>query len=474
MNLSFLKYILRFVLAVAAAWAALRLLGLVLSFGSTFPLWAMALVIGVGCVLIDLFYRREKRLVSKQCGRWLVALRCASYCIAAFIIMQPVLHRTVTRHIERTVAVLLDVSDSMRFTDDGWNPGERLSLARQAGLVRDKEILLPSLETFASRMERLVPWLESDMAEGRAPSAFRRLASDTRKAAEELAGELASPAVAAATNPALTALSRQLSSSTIPALRNLGPGGGAFMASAALGEVRDLLPSARAAADELAWAALGTNRQAAVAAYTDTNRFTLAAAILTNSLRRLPSRYGVQHFELGRRLIPMTSALALTNQAAQSSATDFTSALESILTAIPSEQLAGVLLLTDGIHNGDAAVEPVARQLGARGVHVSSVLVGSSYAPFDLAVADISAPESVFLGDKVRVRQAARRRKFRSSSTAKRSTRRPSTFRMTSSAANSPFRTPRPTTASPATSWRSRIFPTNASRRTTPGRSTSP
>ena len=403
MNLSFLKYILRFVLAVAAAWVVLRLLGLVVAFGSTFPLWAMSLVIGFGCVLIALFYRRERRLVSKQCGRWLVALRCASYCIAAFIIMQPILHRTVTRRIERTVAVLLDVSDSMRFTDDNWNPGERLSLARQAGLVRDKEVLLPSLETFASRMDKLTPWLESDMAEGRAPFAFRRLVSDTRKAAEDLADELASPAVAAATNPALSALSRQLSSSAIPALRNLAPSG-TFMASAALGEVRDLLPPARAAADELAWAALGTNRQAAVAAYTDTNRFTLAAAILTNSLRRLPSRYGVQHFELGRRLLPMTSVLALTNQPAQSSATDFTTALESILTAIPSEQLAGVLFLTDGIHNGDAAVEPVARQLGARGVHVSSVLVGSSYAPFDLAVADISAPESVFLGDKVRVR----------------------------------------------------------------------
>ena len=66
MNLSFLKYILRFVLAVAAAWVALRLLGLVVTFGSTFPIWAMALVIGVGCVLIGLFYRRERRLVSAQ------------------------------------------------------------------------------------------------------------------------------------------------------------------------------------------------------------------------------------------------------------------------------------------------------------------------------------------------------------------------------------------------------------------------
>ncbi len=404
MNLSFLKYILRLVLAAAAAWIALRLLGLVLAFGSTFPLWAMALVIGVGCVLIGLFYRRERRLVSERCGRWLVALRCAAFCIVSFILLQPILQRTVTRRIERTVAVLLDVSDSMRFTDDGWNASEHLSLARQAGLVRESEILLPSLETLASRMERLAPWLESGLGEGRTPAAFRRLATDTRRAAEKLAKELASPAVASATNPALAALSRQLNASAIPALRDLSPADGTFMASAALGELRDLIPPARAAADELAWAALGTNRQSVVAAYATTNRFTLAANILTNSLRRLPDRYGVQHFGIGRHLSPMTSDLVLASEPAQSSATDFTTALESVLNDIPSEQLAGVLLLTDGIHNGDAAVEPVARQLGARGVHVSSVIVGSEAAPFDLAIADIAAPESVFLGDKVRVR----------------------------------------------------------------------
>ena len=404
MNLSFLKYILRIVLAVATAWITLRLLGLVLAFGSTFPLWAMALVIGVGCVLIGLFYRRERRLVSERCGRWLVALRCAAFCIVSFILLQPILQRTVTRRIERTVAVLLDVSDSMRFTDDGWSAGEHLSLARQAGLVRESEILLPSLETFASRMERLAPWLESGLGEGRTPAAFRRLATDTRHAAEKLAKELASPTVASATNSALAALARQLNASAIPALRALSPADGTFMASAALGELRDLISPARAAADELAWGALGTNRQAIVAAHAATNRFTLAADILTNSLRRLPDRYGVQHFGLGRHLSPMTSDLVLATEPAQSSATDFTTALESVLNDIPSEQLAGVLLLTDGIHNGDAAVEPVARQLGARGVHVSSVIVGSETAPFDLAIADIAAPESVFLGDKVRVR----------------------------------------------------------------------
>ena len=405
MNLSFLKYVLRFVLAVAAAWVLLRLLGLAVSYAAVIPLWAMALVIGCGCVLIALLYRRERRIVSAACGRWLVALRCAAFCVAAFILLQPVLQRTVTRRIERTVAVVLDASASMRFNDDGWTPGERLSLARQKGLVDDDVVLLPSLETFAARLEKLAPWLESDFAEGRTPAAFRRLAADTRKAAEKLEKELAAPSVAETTNAAFRALARQLATSAIPAMRGLASeDGGAFLASAALAEVRDLLPPARVAADALAWESLGTNRQAAVAAVTDTNRYALAASILTNALRRLPDRYAVQPFEMGRRLLPLTASLVPSDKPSQASATDFAAALESVLAEIPSEQLAGVLLLTDGIHNGDAAVEPVARQLGARGVHVSSVLVGGSTAPFDLAVADISAPESVFLGDKVRVR----------------------------------------------------------------------
>ena len=71
---------------------------------------------------------------------------------------------------------------------------------------------------------------------------------------------------------------------------------------------------------------------------------------------------------------------------------------------IPSEKLAGVLMLTDGRHNGDTALEPVARRLGAQEVPVSTLLVGSTEAPLDLALADIVAPESVYLGDKVRLR----------------------------------------------------------------------
>ena len=85
------------------------------------------------------------------------------------------------------------------------------------------------------------------------------------------------------------------------------------------------------------------------------------------------------------------------------SATDMTRALELALEDVPAEEIVSVLIFTDGRHNGDAGVDSVARRLGSYGITVSSVLIGGTTRPFDLAVASADAPESVFLGDKVRL-----------------------------------------------------------------------
>jgi hypothetical protein len=84
-------------------------------------------------------------------------------------------------------------------------------------------------------------------------------------------------------------------------------------------------------------------------------------------------------------------------------ATDFTAALEGVLKEIPSEQLAGVLVLSDGIHNAETSVLPVTRRFGAQGAPVCGVTLGGTRLPFDVALADVIAPESVFLGDRVRM-----------------------------------------------------------------------
>lgn len=89
--------------------------------------------------------------------------------------------------------------------------------------------------------------------------------------------------------------------------------------------------------------------------------------------------------------------------AAFRSATDITVALERALREIPSEELAGFIVVTDGRYNGAAGVDAVARRLGNMKAPVSAVVLGGSKMPLDVAFGHARAPESVFLGDKVHV-----------------------------------------------------------------------
>ena len=169
------------------------------------------------------------------------------------------------------------------------------------------------------------------------------------------------------------------------------------------------------------WNALPQSDRDAVSALCETTRVSLACDLLTRAgaegaepfLKKLGSRYDLDLFAFGRGLARITEAevargLVGTGATAFAeqyfrSATDFTAALEGILKEIPSEQLAGVLVLSDGIHNTDTSVLPVTRRFGAQGAPVSGVLIGGTRLPFDVALADVVAPESVFLGDRVRM-----------------------------------------------------------------------
>ncbi|NLB70036.1 MAG: hypothetical protein GX804_10240, partial [Lentisphaerae bacterium] len=83
------------------------------------------------------------------------------------------------------------------------------------------------------------------------------------------------------------------------------------------------------------------------------------------------------------------------------SATDITAALEKAMEQIPSEQLAGFLVITDGRFNGPAGMDAVSRRLGNAGVPISTVVVGGTEPPMDIAFGAARAPQSIFLGDKV-------------------------------------------------------------------------
>jgi len=90
--------------------------------------------------------------------------------------------------------------------------------------------------------------------------------------------------------------------------------------------------------------------------------------------------------------------------AVQASLTDIAGALELVQKEIPSENLAGVLLVTDGRHNAVGDVEAAARKLRSQDTPVSALVVGSSRPPVDAAIIDVEFPSTVLVDDLLSVK----------------------------------------------------------------------
>ncbi|MBC7979289.1 MAG: hypothetical protein H7Y36_01855 [Armatimonadetes bacterium] len=83
--------------------------------------------------------------------------------------------------------------------------------------------------------------------------------------------------------------------------------------------------------------------------------------------------------------------------------TDLASALGTILEQVPPDELAGVIMLTDGRHNRPARVEDTARRYGILDAPIGIVALGSASPPKDASIISIKAPEAIHLGDRMRV-----------------------------------------------------------------------
>ena len=127
-----------------------------------------------------------------------------------------------------------------------------------------------------------------------------------------------------------------------------------------------------------------------VAVFTDvsksmtvSNRLEVATNLSAAVAEKLARRYDVEPFAFGGNV------------------TDFAAALERALAAIPSDELAGAVLLTDGRSAGGADVDAPARRFARLGAKVSTVLIGDVTNRADAAVVELAAQENLFLGDRM-------------------------------------------------------------------------
>lgn len=120
------------------------------------------------------------------------------------------------------------------------------------------------------------------------------------------------------------------------------------------------------------------------------------------------SRYDIATNATERLVMELEGRYDVETVAFGGETTDFAAALEDVLAKIREEELAGAVLVTDGRLTGGASPEAAVRRFARVGARVSSVLVGSSTNRCDIAVEAMRAPETVFLGDKVRVAATVR------------------------------------------------------------------
>lgn len=113
----------------------------------------------------------------------------------------------------------------------------------------------------------------------------------------------------------------------------------------------------------------------------------------------LDGKVGVREIRAARRaLMDDTSEVEGWDQA-----TDLAGGLETVLDQVPPDQLAGVVLLSDGRHNRPGSVEDVSRRFGILDAPVAVIPSGSDVPPKDAAIISVNAPDSVYLGDRIRV-----------------------------------------------------------------------
>lgn len=139
-------------------------------------------------------------------------------------------------------------------------------------------------------------------------------------------------------------------------------------------------------------------------------------------LDALKKRYKVDVYQMGataqrrtEREVAAVARQSLPDSAASSDAsqsTDIAAALRRINGDIPSSELSGVVLLTDGCDHSDSDVRAAAGFLEGNSVPLNSVLVGSSEPIRDAEVVALQAPSQMFVGDELNLQAVIRADQF--------------------------------------------------------------
>ncbi len=436
----------------------------VVVFSTAWSVWTLMLVGSFLVEAVMALARLERNIISRRAGRALTLLRLGAVLAVLVVLCQPVRIFDTFRRLQRRVVVLLDVSASMQVPDNNMTAGEKVRLseallvpaARRAFAVdrvaADLKAAAQEIQAQSDGLNALAsapPDLQIRQIERNSPVWGRKL----KKVRETIV--LADKALmAAATAPFLSSngvqhaevlrkVSAQLAAEGVQPLDKLiawiSDSRAASTGTVAFANARELLSRtatsiteaggrllpAGEGVDEAFYRSLTPRDKEIVDEVAKRRRSELAIQLLLNRageqgqpgsdgspglLERLDREYGVHFQTFGaftagiktKSLLESADAISAKSTALQMQGTDIAAALDKATVDLPPEQMAGVILLSDGRHNSADSVETVARRLGAQRIPVFPVMLGGTrHPPTDAAIASLAAPESVSTNDRV-------------------------------------------------------------------------
>ena len=446
--------ILGFVLASAACWLAFQFLGAFFALAASWSLIAIALIGGAAAEAIVWIYGFEKSLVTPRKGRLLLGLRLLSLVVLLLILVQPVRSFIEEREISREVAVLIDDSDSMRLSDQRLTPSQKLDRAALLGVPGlEKRPALAGIGRQAGSLDtalagevnaiRSAPNAAAGL-EGRAaqlPDVFKSLGNGRAALTKTLTDTLTAnlPGEVKGKLDDYLKRTRDGLARILPLAAAAATAGDGVelvkqleVARNELAPLVQTIAATAAKADEAFYNSLDGPTKKFVDQAAATPRFELAKRVLSapvpdaeetkteegravdsTLLGRLKERYNLRYYRFARDTTQISDPLAEEETPEigakpENAQTDLTGALEHVLDNTSPESLAGVLLLGDGRHNGAALPEDSLRQLAVRNSPLSAVPLGADLGPVDISLLSLSAPESIYLDDRVVVTATAK------------------------------------------------------------------
>jgi len=456
--LAALRLCVGFATLLALQQAALR--GLVLT--TNWPIWTLAAIGAVAVEILVAMYALERRIVSRRVGLTLVASRVLLVLMVVGMLAQPVRSLELRHDIRRYVAVLVDDSASMHLPDTQLSPSEKVRLAER--LTPDDVDRPYRLEQTREQIQRAravltdqVEWLTAlkqtgpDDRKKKAEKGYERLTERLDQARKTLTGALAAVAKPLDDKAKLDARSRGVLMDVKAKLAVAARGrvveatkllededswhqpkrlkrltGAVRQASTTLAELLPKLAPLSRTLDRLYYNTLAKDKKAKIDAIAKKTRFQLAREVLTRDpsgqddddedddrpralLRRLAEDYHVRLYTFAgepvEQKVPDWLAAGQTRRAtsrpAGKQSTNLAAAIEKVMKQLSDDQLAGVVILSDGRHNARRRVEPLVRRLGLKRVPVCSILVGGEKPPTDAAIVALEAPETIYTKDKM-------------------------------------------------------------------------